>query len=77
MSLDVSFNAVIVRTQSHSQQLHLTHQHLKMYININVKNALHVLILKGSSSGAKSNKLTTHMQRYIRSQNSDKNDTII
>jgi hypothetical protein len=46
-----------------------------MYINI--KNALHVSTLKGSLSGAKSNKLTTHIQRYIRSQNSNKHYTII
>jgi hypothetical protein len=41
------------------------------------KRALHVSTLKGSSSGAKSNKLTTYIQRYIRSQSSDKSDTII
>jgi hypothetical protein len=35
------------------------------------------LTLKGSSSGAESNKLTTHIQRYMRTWNSDKKDTII
>jgi hypothetical protein len=43
-----------------------------MYIYINIKNALHVLTLKGSSSGAESNTLTTHIQRYIRTRNSEK-----
>jgi hypothetical protein len=45
----------------------------KMYINI--KKTLGVSTLKGPSSGAKSNKLTTHIQIYVRSQSSDKNDT--
>jgi hypothetical protein len=35
------------------------------------------LTLKGSSSGAKSNKLTTHIQISIYSQTSDNNNTII
>jgi hypothetical protein len=47
------------------------------FMYINIKTALHVSTLKLSSSGAKSNKLTIHIQRYVRSQNSDKNDTII
>jgi hypothetical protein len=41
------------------------------------KNTLHVSTLKGSSSGAKSNKLTTHIQRYTSSQTSDNSDAII
>jgi hypothetical protein len=65
-----------VVVNSNTQKVRLTHQHLKMYIYIIYEKALHVSTLKGSSSGAESNELTTHISRHMRTRNSDKKDTI-
>jgi ankyrin repeat protein len=45
--------------------------------NAYYKNTLHVSTLKVLSSGAKSNKLNTLIQKFRSSQTNDNNDTII
>jgi hypothetical protein len=50
--------------------------HTNIYNVYYYKNILHVSTIQGSSSGANSNKLTTHIQMFISSQTSDNNDTI-
>jgi hypothetical protein len=51
--------------------------HTNTYYVYYYKITLNVSTLEESSSGAKSNKLTTYIQRSISSQTSDNNDTIV